>query len=72
MRYRHETAARNRNENEFIIGPSLSFKPNRFTVIDLAPLFGCAQDSPTVAAFLTVSFEFGGAESQPRVKDTRH
>jgi hypothetical protein len=67
MRYRHVTTNSRRlgSANEFIIGPSVSWKPNRHTVIDFAPLLGCTHDSPVVSAFLTISFEFGGAESLP-------
>ncbi len=61
MRYAHETNRDGRDE--FVIGPSVSWKPNRHTVVDLAPLLGCTSDSPRVATFVTVSFEFGGAES---------
>jgi hypothetical protein len=28
-----------------------------------APLFGCTHDSPRVATFVLVSYEFGGAEA---------
>ena len=67
MRYTHDTASDQQRgfDNEFIIGPSASWKPNRHTVVSLAPLFGCTSDSPRVAAFVTVSLEFGGGESQP-------
>ena len=67
MRYTHDThkSARHTAANEFIIGPSVSWRPNKYTVLDLAPLFGCTTDSPDLALFATVSFEFGGAESKP-------
>ena len=67
MRYQHEThSSQHRGSgNQFIIGPSVSWKPNRHTVLDLAPLLGCTPDSPRLAAFITLSFEFGGAESRP-------
>jgi hypothetical protein len=29
----------------------------------IAPLFGCTSDSPRVANFIPVSYEFGGAEA---------
>lgn len=53
------------SQNEFVIGPSVSWKSNKYTVLDLAPLFGVTPDSPRIAASFTVSFEFGGAESKP-------
>jgi hypothetical protein len=59
-KFAHHTAA-----NEFVIGPSVSWRPNKYTVLDLAPLFGCTGDSPDLALFATLSFEFGGAESKP-------
>ncbi|MEP6698453.1 MAG: hypothetical protein ABJB09_01860 [Verrucomicrobiota bacterium] len=65
MRYTHasvETRLKG-SLDEFIIGPSISWKPNRHTVIELAPLVGCTSESPRLALFATVSFEFGGAES---------
>ena len=50
--------------NEFIIGPSVNWKPNLHTVVSLAPLFGCTSDSPRVAIFAAMSLEFGGGESR--------
>ena len=66
MRYTHDTASYQHrgSDNEFIIGPSVAWKPNRHTVVSLAPLFGCTHDSPPVAVFVTVSLEFGGGESK--------
>lgn len=64
MRYTHRESHDRVSENEFIIGPSVTWKPNRHTVVDLAPLVGCTNDSPHVAAFLSISYEFGGGESQ--------
>jgi len=65
MRFEHDTRGSEdrRSQNQFIIGPSVSWKPNHHTVLDIAPLLGCTSDSPRVAAFITLSFEFGGAES---------
>ncbi|MEP6938094.1 MAG: hypothetical protein ABI871_08495 [Chthoniobacterales bacterium] len=65
MRYTHRENHASASGNEFIIGPSVTWKPNRHTVVDLAPLLGCTHDSPHVAAFLSISYEFGGGESQP-------
>ena len=62
VRYRHETSRR--AGNEFIIGPSGVWKPGRHIVVSGAPLFGCTDDSPAVALFLSISLEFGGGESK--------
>lgn len=68
MRYKNEKAKRpdSKSENEFVVGPSINWNPNRHTVVSLAPLLGCTGDSPRVVAFFTVSLEFGGGESAPR------
>lgn len=50
--------------NEFVIGPSLNWKPNLHTVVSLAPLIGCTSDSPRVSILASVSLEFGGGESK--------
>lgn len=67
MRYSHESTHEQLRgtRDEFVIGPSVSWKPNRHIVVSLAPLLGCTPDSPRVAAFFMVSLEFGGGESQP-------
>ncbi len=66
MRYTHDTRKfpQRGATDEFIAGPSVSWKPNRYAVLDLAPLLGVTSDSPRVAVFFTVSFEFGGGESR--------
>lgn len=71
------TNARRRQENrgsanEFVIGPSLNWKPNFHTVVSLAPLFGCTSDSPRVAILAAVSLEFGGGESKAIPASTHH
>ncbi|PZR76816.1 MAG: hypothetical protein DLM73_01275 [Chthoniobacterales bacterium] len=68
MRY---TNATRRGENrdaahEFVIGPSVNWKPNLHTVVSLAPLFGCTAESPRVSILASVSLEFGGGESKTR------
>ena len=50
--------------NEFIVGPSVNWKPNLHTVVSLAPLFGCTPASPRVVLFFSASLEFGGGESK--------
>jgi hypothetical protein len=64
MRYTHSTEQTPAgHEDEFIIGPTFSWKPTRQTRIGFAPLFGCTHDSPVVASFVLFSYEFGGAEA---------
>lgn len=66
MRYTHATrrAGRRAPANEFVLGPSVNWKPNLHTVVSLAPLIGCTSDSPSVALLTSISFEFGGGESK--------
>jgi hypothetical protein len=66
MRYTNATrrAEKRASANEFVIGPSINWKPNLHTVISVAPLFGCTVDSPRVAVLCSVSVEFGGGESK--------
>lgn len=66
MRYTNATRRReNRaSANEFIVGPSVNWKPNLHTVVSLAPLFGCTADSPRVSVLASISLEFGGGESK--------
>lgn len=67
MRYTNATrrAESRTSANEFIIGPSASWKPNLHTVVSIAPLFGCCTaDSPQMAVLASVSLEFGGGESR--------
>ena len=64
MRYVHNTPQRNPDErDDLVTGPTIGWKPTRQLRISLAPLFGCTGDSPRVATFLLVSYEFGGAEA---------
>jgi hypothetical protein len=64
MRYTHNTQQTKVNDqNELVIGPTIGWKPTRQIRVGFAPLFGCTHESPHVASFLLVSYEFGGAES---------
>ena len=64
MRYVHNTPPRNPvDRDEFVTGPTIGWKPTRQLRISLAPLLGCTGDSPRVASFVLVSYEFGGAEA---------
>jgi hypothetical protein len=66
MRYTNATRRIEKRDsaNEFVIGPSVNWKPNLHTVLSLAPLFGCTSDSPRVTILASVSLEFGGGESR--------
>ena len=64
MRYVHNTLQRNPiDRDELVTGPTIGWKPTRQLRISLAPLLGCTGDSPRVASFVLVSYEFGGAEA---------
>ena len=64
MRYVHNTPQRNPvDRDEFVTGPTIGWKPTRQLRISLVPLLGCTGDSPRVASFVLVSYEFGGAEA---------
>ena len=64
MRYVHNTSQRRSGDkNELVVGPTIGWKPIRQLRISAAPLLGCTGDSPRLATFLLVSYEFGGAES---------
>jgi hypothetical protein len=64
MRYTHATGStRIGEEDDLVIGPSIGWKPTRQIRIHFAPLFGCTDDSPRLASFLLISYEFGGAEA---------
>jgi hypothetical protein len=64
MRYAHSTSQSVLGHNdEFGLGPLVSWKPWRQARISLTTFFGCGSDSPPVTAVLLVSYEFGGAEA---------
>jgi len=63
-RYTHTTQHGSHEEqNEFVIGPSIGWKPIRQLRVGVAELFGCTGDSPGVASFVLISYEFGGGEA---------
>jgi hypothetical protein len=59
MAYRHEKANGSIAQNEFLVGPSLQWRPTSRWHIDLSPLIGCTHDSPQVEAYLVIGFDFG-------------
>ena len=46
--------------HRFVIGPTAAWKPNRWSRIDVSPLFGVTEDSPTAQVFVVFSVLFGG------------
>jgi hypothetical protein len=62
MQYRNFTMKDTREDpqHNFVIGPTLAWKPTKQTRIDISPLFGCTDDSPRVQAFVVFSWLFGG------------
>ena len=60
-----ERRSRGNPETEFLIGPSIQWRPGPRTHLDLVPLFGVTKDSPRVEAFLVFGIELGrGAENK--------
>ena len=47
-------------QNSFVIGPSIAWKPNRWSRLDIAPLFGVNDVSPHAQVFVVFSMLFGG------------
>jgi hypothetical protein len=62
-----ERGSRGDAEIEFLIGPSIQWRPNPRMHLDLAPLFGTTKDSPRVEVFFVFGLEFGrGGQSQEK------
>lgn len=47
--------------HRFVIGPTIAWKPNRWSRVDVSPLFGVTDDSPTAQVFVVFSMLFGGS-----------
>ncbi len=62
MQYQNFTVKDTRGSpiHRFVIGPSFAFKPTARMRFDVAPLFGCTNDSPRVTVFGIFSYVFGG------------
>lgn len=67
MEYYHEKATGSPAQNEFLIGPSVQWRPASWCHLDLAPLIGCTHDSPRVEAYLVFGIDFGSG-----CKETEH
>lgn len=50
-------------EHRFVIGPSFGWKPNRWSRLDVSPLFGVTETSPRAQVFVVFSMLFGGPRS---------
>ena len=50
--------------NSFVIGPTVAWRPNRNTRLDVSPLFGVNHKSPEVQFFAVLSYYFGGGFSK--------
>jgi len=67
MNFEHTTerGARSNPAIEFLIGPSVQWRPTPRMHLDLVPLFGTTSDSPRVEAFIVFGIELGtGSESK--------
>ena len=69
MQFKYENVAgeRDNGEHKFQVGPSLQWRINKNTHLDLVALFGCTNDSPRVEGFVILGWDFGGGESKPDI-----
>ena len=51
--------ARGHPDNEFLIGPSLQWRPTSRTHFDVVPLFGANHEAPVVQLLVFFGIEFG-------------
>lgn len=47
--------------HRFVVGPTIAWKPSRWSRVDVSPLFGVTEDSPTAQVFVVFSMLFGGS-----------
>ena len=59
MEYYHEKANGTRGYSEFLIGPSVQWRPTPWSHLDVAPLAGCTHDSPNVEVYVVFGIDFG-------------
>ncbi len=61
MQYRNFTVKDTRGDpiHRFVIGPTVAWKPNKSTRLDISPLFGTTEDSPRLEVFAVFSMLFG-------------
>ena len=63
-----ERGSRADAEIEFLIGPSIQWRPSPRMHLDLAPLFGTTNDSPRVEVFLVFGLELGRGAQSPETR----
>lgn len=66
MNFEHTTedGSRGHPEIEFLLGPSLQYRPLPGVHLDFVPLIGLTHDSPRVEAFAILGIDFGGAKEK--------
>ena len=64
MEFYHEKSRDTTAQVQFLIGPSVQWRPYERMHINLAPLAGCTHDSPSVEAYLVIGFDFGTGTSK--------
>jgi hypothetical protein len=70
MNFEHTTQKSSRGNPaiEFLIGPSIQWRPTTRTHLDFVPLFGATRDSPRVEAFLVFGIELGDGAASKEVE----
>ena len=70
MNFEHTTKRRSRGEPEleFLIGPSVQWRPTSRTHLDFVPLLGATKDSPRVEAFIVFGIQIGGDSETEETK----
>lgn len=63
-----EKTSRGNPENEFLIGPSVQWRPTRRTHLDLVPLIGTTHDSPIIETFVVLGIELGPGRGNQEIK----
>jgi hypothetical protein len=64
MEFYHEKSRDTTAQAQFLIGPSVQWRPCERMHVNLAPLAGCTHDSPSVEAYLVIGFDFGTGTSK--------
>jgi hypothetical protein len=70
MQFEHTTEKGSRSdpEIEFLIGPSLQWRPTPRTPLDLVPLIGTTTDAPRVEAFVVFGIELGAGQARSETR----
>src|SRR5512135_3453884 len=61
-----ESGSRGDPEVEFLIGPSVQWRPSNRTFLNVVPLFGTTKDSPIAQMFVIFGYQFGGRAGPSR------